>query len=746
MATRVIRENEIVLNSIKFPIDGFIRESLISRFPAKMIVGDYDYSNEQILSNWIINDQKGGLLIEEMDESIHQDRYWWSTCETRFRSNILLPPLATLISLPAAYSMAITNSDMELTTGWTNGARSSVQKHGGTYSWYVYPTDAYQDLTWDTWLQGKAITFKCWGYTANTATNPCKIGLNDGVTTTWSSVVSASSTWEQLTVTKTLAANATRLRLVLFAGVDTNAVYYDDATMNPDLSHTPGNVVAMVEFDSDLYYASNDALLKLNATGDGFTRVWGFNGTAITKLLVSNDNNLLVFLGDSTNYWYMSTADAWTQTDVALANLGVRWDGKTWKMAVDGRWWSATSPGAASPTWTAADASGGIDDYGLTPKSLEVYRDADGNLIPYCATTRGLYAFSSTNAKWIETEVSLPEHDQTGLGLIVWQDAIFVSGGLSVKKYIAADTATLAEVGLAQDDGLPQLRSGEIVKLIKGYDEFFALIDSTYEGTTSRSQVVSYDGRGWRTWWEATADNKNMYSGIVSSVVAHRLWFSTTDGVYYIPLQRTGTNPKKVASYTYAASSTHITPRFDAGTKAFPKLATKLTVFLDDMSADETVTVTYQIDQAQGALTSAWTALMSAQIADGIASQTFGTSGVGVVFYDIQFRLALARAAGTNTNSPIIKGMTLSFLKLLGRKKAWSFTINTAEAGRVSATPKELTDAIATILATNTLMLFTFRDGSASADTHYVMIQPYYGFTPTGPNWQGTFNLTCVEI
>ena len=89
-------------------------------------------------------------------------------------------------------------------------------------------------------------------------------------------------------------------------------------------------------------------------------------------------------------------------------------------------------------------------------------------------------------------------------------------------------------------------RSGEIAKFIKGYDEFFALIDSTFEGATSRSQVVSYDGKGWRTWWEATADNKNMYSGIVTSVNKHQLLFSTTDGVYSIPLYRTSPNPKKL--------------------------------------------------------------------------------------------------------------------------------------------------------------------------------------------------------
>uniref|UniRef100_A0A6M3II53 Uncharacterized protein n=1 Tax=viral metagenome TaxID=1070528 RepID=A0A6M3II53_9ZZZZ len=743
MADRTIHANEIILNGVKFPIDGFVRESLISRFPAAMRIGAPDYANEQLLSNWIINDATGGLLIEEMDESIHQDRYWWSTCDTRFRSNILLPPLPSgPLTLPSNVTApSIVNANMETdAAGWTGGDRSAAQYHTGSYSWAIASGSAYQDLVWDDAYKGKAFVFGCWVYCeAGGAT--AVIIIDDAIGTSSSKVITGGAAWVHIYVTRTLAATATRLRLTITRTGASGSTFADDATL---VGQTIGTVPLFVNFNSKQYAACGYTLVKMNAGNTGYDPVGCFP-TVITDLVVGSDGNLLIYLGDSDYYWWMTTAELFYNTDASLANKGLRWDGKTWKMAANGRWWYTVTPSTASPAWTAADASGGLDDYTLTPKSLDVYRDANGNLIPYCATTKGLWAYDIDTSMWVETEVGLPEHTQAGMGLVVWQDGIYVSGGLSVKKYIAAGTATLTEVGLSQDDGLPQLRSGEIVKFIKGYDEFFALIDSTYEGATSRSQVVSYDGTGWRTWWEATADNKNMYAGIVTSVNKHQLLFSTTDGVYSIPLQRTSRNPKKVAGYTYNTSGIHISPRFDAGTKAFPKLATKLTLFLDDMSATETVAVSYQIDQAQGALTSAWTSLVAAQTADGVKEQTFGTNGVGVVFYDIQFRLALAQA-GANTTSPIVKGMVLSFLKLLGRKKAWTFTISTSEAGRVGATPKELTDALSTILSTNTLMLFTFRDGSAAADTHYVIVQPYSSFTAAGPNWMGQANLTCVEV
>ena len=542
MADRTLSKNEIVLNSVKFPISGFVREQLISRFPQKLITGEYDFANEQILSNFITSDQRGGMLIEEMDEAIHQDRYWWSTSETRFRSNILLGPLTTALNDPAAGNLTIANADMELDSDWTGGARSSTEKHGGTYSWKTEKAgdspgndDATQAIT--TFNPGVEYTFKCWVYvpTVGASAGHAHIRIGDGTTTVESSAVAEGGSFAQVTAVITPTVDATTLTLTLrttsTSGDATLIIgYFDDATLTAT-AVSVGTAIQQANFNSEAYSSFGTLLAKLNSGNTGFDLVADI-GTTITDLVVTSDGVLMVCLGDSTNYFTMATSEVFTETNVSLANKALRWDGKTWKMTVDGRWFSSSNPSNATPTWTAADASGGLDDYALTPKSLVVYFDANGNQIPYCATTKGLYAFSVDDSKWIETALELPEHDQTGLGLVVWHNALHVSGGLGVSKYISGSTAVITEIGLTRDDGMPQLRSGEIVKFIKGYNEFFALVDSTYEGTGSRSQVVSWDGRGWRTWWEATADNKNMYSGIVTSVNKHQLLFSTTDGVY----------------------------------------------------------------------------------------------------------------------------------------------------------------------------------------------------------------------
>ena len=131
-----------------------------------------------------------------------------------------------------------------LVTGYNvTWARVSVP-HSGSYSGRLNspnPTggvtgQAYQDLTWVSSYQGKEITFKCWVNTgfANTEVE-AKIGIDDGVGTTFSSQHTGGGAWEQLTVTRTLDVAATRLRLLLYFGAGNTAAaryaFYDDASI-----------------------------------------------------------------------------------------------------------------------------------------------------------------------------------------------------------------------------------------------------------------------------------------------------------------------------------------------------------------------------------------------------------------------------------------------------------------------------------------------------------------------------------
>jgi len=462
---------------------------------------------------------------------------------------------------------------------------------------------------------------------------------------------------------------------------------------------------------------------------------------------ISRDGtNLFILFGDSANYWAMDTSESFTETNVQSATFGIYWDSKVFKSDSTGVLSELTNPATSTPSVTGK-GSLPIPDNSL--QTLFKYFDADGNDIIYAATNDGLWAHDYANSKWLQTALKTPNHATGGKGAIVWQDSAYISAGQQIHKYIAGTTASITKSGLDQDDGLPVSRNGEIVYLVEGYNEFYALLDSTYEGTTSRSQVLGWDGRGWQVWWEATADNKNMYTGLVSSVGSHNLWFTTTDGFYKIPLQKGTHNPKKVSGYTFAGSGYHMTPWFDAGTKAFQKLAVRLNVFTSDCTADEKITVYYRIDKGDTTLDldfTNWTKLTNTTYSDGITGDgqtqfTFGNAGV--LFYDIQFYLVFGRQTDT-TESPNLHGIAFSYDKMPDNKNAWDFTITTANQGRDTA--KKLYDNLQTALDLKTLIPFTYRAGDDSTKTYYVeMVTPFYGFTPTGRNWEGEFHVELVE-
>lgn len=80
MTTRVDRPNEIVLNSKRYRIEGVVSSSLLESQPERRTVH--------------LDDWRGGLGVEIVDEELAPNRFWWSTCNTLFKGHLILPRLA----------------------------------------------------------------------------------------------------------------------------------------------------------------------------------------------------------------------------------------------------------------------------------------------------------------------------------------------------------------------------------------------------------------------------------------------------------------------------------------------------------------------------------------------------------------------------------------------------------------------------------------------------------------------------
>lgn len=129
-----------------------------------------------------------------------------------------------------AWDDASTLTNWSITAGtitrWADGPG------GGSYYCELDQNTAaeiYQDVSWDSDMAGAEFTFTVANLYA-AAADTARIGINDGVDTTWSSYNDGDSDFDEASVTKTLSSSATRLRLIVQRANNVNAVFMDGAS------------------------------------------------------------------------------------------------------------------------------------------------------------------------------------------------------------------------------------------------------------------------------------------------------------------------------------------------------------------------------------------------------------------------------------------------------------------------------------------------------------------------------------
>lgn len=190
------------------------------------------------------------------------------------------------------FAQTVPNADMEAATSWTNGSRSDVQKHTGTYSWRSDADDAkdtvYQDMAWFTTdMRGRSVTFTAYMYDAHGG--GVRVFIDDGVGTYYGNSVVVANFNTTSTVTATLDAAATRIRVGF---QDQNAPPNDGDSFMDDVTASI-YLYAETPVTSGYY----DIAASVNATS-GKLELWldgtledscSYNGT-----IADNANNIII--------------------------------------------------------------------------------------------------------------------------------------------------------------------------------------------------------------------------------------------------------------------------------------------------------------------------------------------------------------------------------------------------------------------------------------------------------------------
>lgn len=758
MAVNATKPGYIWLNGKEYKTNGNLVRNYVSKELGAISIGPSDYRRESHLANWIVTDQRGGLGKEHMDESVDADRYFFSNCITDYLGHLTLPRLATAVvsSAPTAPPVpTITNADFETDVsptsgfGWTQSAgtwtRSSYRAHGGTYSWkesFISTSDRLSQAV-TGFARGVEYTFTCWIY-GGAGAKFC-IYIIDSNGTTASGSASADGAWTEFTVSRTLALDVTSLTLEVRctgSGGGT-AAYVDDAALTAT-AVTPGTFVKFANFNGNLYgFWDGGVIAKLNAGRTDMTIVADLGAVTITDAVPSLNSRLYIGLGDSDNYYYMSTAEIFTQSNSANFNWGIQWDAKLFKINTSGAMAYSVDPDDATPTWTT-DAA--ITDIADQIERFEIAKDATGNDIIYCATNSWLLAHNFTDTLWQRTAVKLPSHPNGGKGLVYWHDGLYISYGLGVLRYITGSTATVSEAGLLRDDGLPVEFNGEIVHLLgdSASNDMFALVDASQASGNSKSGLYAYDGRTWKCWWYDSSNDRAMHAAIISSASSgYAVYWDCGGSVYYTDLPRGISNATQLSTQPYAAAGIHILPWFDGGTAALAKLIKRVRSYARNVTTTETIKIYYRTDNSSNVLDldhsgAKWTLLVTLNATgENGEVETVFASGAGVKYGNIQYRIDLARG-GTTTNSPDLQSLVTAYRQLTEGNWLW--------VARVIVTGKADYENLNTVITSETDVPLYFHDSTMDSDQpHYVKVMLPSGWEETGRNFEGEVTLQMLE-
>jgi hypothetical protein len=427
----------------------------------------------------------------------------------------------------------------------TYSARISTANVGGAYG------QIHQDMTNYASYKGKTITVTCRCYNQDKAKSKGSLIIDDGVGTT--AVNSATSAeWETITVTRTIDASATQFRIIMKSTfISANSYVYFDTVVVP----TVGGTTCHSDFNDEMYFSYGTILLKMNSSGTvSIVKAFIADITDLVPFMVSGTDYLFVFLGLSNAYWYMTTAEAFTETtaDEKYFQFATRLTSSSavtmYANDSNNTLRSTTNPLNGGVAWSAQTIVG-FDSDDIT--HLTMWRGViiiDKEDKPYWINSDGLVVET-----WApDAESAKSSH--SGKNSTVWQGSYYrPSGDQALMR--SGDSITWIQpsrYGTNISDFAGQ------VEAVVGDEEYLYVI--TDNSTKVEVLAGRYEVIEGSSVWVYHPINEITLTGCetawISSVYQKRLYISSTtasEGVKYIPL------PTKYGSITTDSNKNFLT-------------------------------------------------------------------------------------------------------------------------------------------------------------------------------------------
>ena len=321
--------------------------------------------------------------------------------------------------------------------------------------------------------------------------------------------------------------------------------------------------------------------------------------------------------------------------------------------------------------WTTGAATI-VSKYLPTGLCAYAYSADDDTMVPYLVMAEGVYRYTIAGATPYKVlDLSLTADEWNGKGMANWEATgeLFIPlGGYPLGQLVALSykggALVIRSAGLDIGPGLPTARQGRIVALLPAGYHLFAIVRNI-ANTQCSILILKYQ---WHHIYDSNTNASDDWpdsgtprpevlalSNVDGTQRLHLVFRSSTtgDAIHMNhPLER----PINVSGFQYEPSGFLTKVTFGGDTIEDQKLFRRVWGVGESLSSDETITFAYGLDGAAPSTS------LTALAASGTVA--FGASSQGVSGRTIQIRKTLARAAGTNTNTPIVRGMALNYLTI----------------------------------------------------------------------------------
>ncbi len=385
-----------------------------------------------------------------------------------------------------------------------------------------------------------------------------------------------------------------------------------------------------------------------------------------------------------------------------------------------------------------------------TPRNLLAYFNRAGEPTLMVVTDRGALMVDLDAGRVQDTTLQFPRHRYFGNASAVFRpgEDLWISTGMDTVRYTSANVI-VPLAGPARDDGVPKASLGYIIDL---EPEMSCLYASVYGlgANSGTGSVMAWTGTGWHGVAElATPPTLLNVTDASTGSSYHLLVGNTGTHLKAIKLRETFHNPKQgviLGTDKFAASGYVETGRFDANMLGFRKVASHVSVFMDNATATETLVVKYRTDASQASFPTegAWTTLGTIG-AIGLTQIAFDPNAdgfaEGVSFNWIQFRLEFARDASFTGRSPLLNAVVLHFTKTPQNTPSLAFDLILPVETSVGFTGDEMTARLNGLIEADEYLCFVVRDRQ-----YRVRIAGMSGNRATGEDGGGGRKVSLIAI